>query len=121
MGVHRILVVFNKSPYGSASIVEGIRLATGVTVADIESVVLFMDDGVFALMENQHSSSLGLLPIGGSLEYLIDNGVQINVLKDSLVSRGISVNNLLKLNNMKIISLTELGTLLLQFDVIFSI
>jgi sulfur relay (sulfurtransferase) DsrF/TusC family protein len=121
MGIRRIMVVFNKSPYGSSSLVEGIRLATGVTAADIESVVLFMDDGVFALVESQLSSPLGIPPSGVNLEYLVGNGIRINVLRESLISRGIAVNNLLKLTNMNLISLTELATLLPQFDTVFSI
>ncbi|OLS14212.1 MAG: DsrE-like protein [Promethearchaeota archaeon CR_4] len=121
MGVRRILVVFDKSPYGSISLVEGIRLATGVTAADVESVVLFMDDGVFALVENQDSSSLGFPPTEGNLEFLSVNGIQINVLQESLISRGIPAKNLRKLTNMKVINLTELAIILLQFDAIFSI
>ncbi len=115
------MVVFNKSPYGNVAIVEGIRLATGVTAADIESSVLFLGDGVLALLDDQQPDSIGLLPIGGSLEFLTSNGIQIHVLKESLISRGIPETRLQPLENLKIITLAEMAELMPQFDAVFSI
>ncbi len=121
MGIRKVLVVFNKSPYGNVSIVEGIRMATGVTAADIESTVLFVGDGIFALVDGQQPNSIGILPIGGSLEFLTANGIQIHVLKESLISRGISEKRLQPLENLKIITLAEMAQILPRFDAVFSI
>ncbi len=121
MGIRRILVIFSKSPYGNVSIVEGIRLATGVTAADIASVVLFIGDGVLAVSAGQQPDTIGLLPIGGSLEYLTANGIQIRVLRESLIAHGIPETKLQELENMKVINLAEMAGLMPQFDAVFSI
>ncbi len=121
MGIHKILVIFSKSPYGDIAIVEGIRLATGVTAADIESMVLFIDDGVLAFTENQQPTSIGLLPIRGSLDYLTTNEIQIRVLKESLMAHGIPETRMQQLRNLQIIDLAEMAKLLPQFDAVISI
>ncbi len=121
MGIRKILILFSKSPYGDVSIVEGIRLATGVTAADLESMVLFMDDGVLAVSANQKPDAIGILPISSSLEYLTANGIQIRVLRESLNSHGIPETKLQQLENMKVISLAEMAGLIPQFDAIISI
>ncbi len=121
MGIRKILIIFDKSPYGDVSMVEGIRLATGVTAADIESVVLFIGDGVIAISAGQRPDAIGLLPIEGSIEYLTANGIQIRVLRESLISHGIPETNLQQLENMKVISLAEMAGLMHQFDAVFTI
>ncbi len=121
MGIRKVLVVFNKSPYGNVAIVEGIRLATGITAADIESSVLFVGDAVFALLDGQQPDSIGLPSIGGSLEFLTSNGIQIHILKESLISRGITETHLQPMENLKIITLAEMSNFLPQFDAVFSI
>jgi sulfur relay (sulfurtransferase) DsrF/TusC family protein len=121
MSIRKILVIFSKPPYGNVSIVEGIRLATGVTAADIESAVLFIDDGVLALVEGQQPASIGLLPIGGSLEFLTANGIRIHVLKESLIAHNIAETSLQKLEYLQVITLAEMAGLLPQFDAVFSL
>ncbi len=121
MGIHKILVIFSKSPYGDIAIVEGIRLATGVTASDIESMVLFIDDGVLALTEGQQPAPIGLLPIGGSLEFLTTNEIQIRVLKESLIAHGIPETRIQQLKNLQIIDLAEMAKLLPQFDAVVAI
>jgi sulfur relay (sulfurtransferase) DsrF/TusC family protein len=121
MGIRKILVIFSKSPYGDVAIVEGVRLATGLTASDVESVVLFINDGVLALLDNQEPANIDLLPIGGSLEFLTSNGIQIRVLRDSLVAHNIAESRLQKLENLQIITLAEMAGMFPQFDAVFSI
>ncbi|HMF32229.1 MAG TPA: DsrE family protein [Candidatus Lokiarchaeia archaeon] len=121
MGITKILVIFAKSPYTSASVVEGIRLATGVTAADITSLALFIDDGVLALVKGQEPSHCGLEAVEQSLAFLSSNDVPIRVVSESLDERGITGADLLDLPNLEIITLDHVGDLLPQFDASFTI
>ncbi len=44
--MERCLIIFRKGPYGQINSLEGIRVAQGFLVLDVETDAIFTDDGV---------------------------------------------------------------------------
>jgi tRNA 2-thiouridine synthesizing protein C len=121
MGITKVLVIFTKAPYTSTSIVEGVRLATGVTAADVASMALFIDDGIMALVKGQDPDQIGLASAEKSLEFLAVNDIPLRVVSESLRERGIAESDLLTLPSLEVISLEQVAALIPQFDACFTI
>ncbi|MDY7042460.1 MAG: DsrE family protein, partial [Chloroflexota bacterium] len=49
----KVAIVMRKAPYGSVYTAEGFRTIMGIAVFEMNIDVVFLDDGVYALLKNQ--------------------------------------------------------------------
>ncbi|QYJ77094.1 sulfurtransferase complex subunit TusC [Shewanella sp. FJAT-52076] len=91
----KLCVVFSTSPHGNAAGREALDFAMLAASYDLETSILFTDEGVLHLMANQNPESIGCrdyIATFGALEfYDIEN---LYVCKDSLKEFGIESDSL---------------------------
>ncbi len=112
-----ILFSFRHAPYGSSLAREGLDALLAAAVYEQEIAVLFLNDGVFQLLQEQesrfgknHGKMLAALPIYG-----VD---RIYVHQSSLKTRGLTEKNLIL--PVSALSDTDTQQLLGSFDQILS-
>lgn len=90
-----VAVLMRKAPYGSVYTAEGFRSMMGIGVFEMEISVIFVDDGVYALLAGQDPDGLDMKPLGDGFPMLADFGVTKFYVHDkSLAERGLTVDDL---------------------------
>ena len=67
-----VAIVMRKVPYGSVYTAEGFRTIMGIAVFEMDISVVFMDDGVFALLKEQDPTQFDMKPLGDGFPMLKD-------------------------------------------------
>ena len=90
-----VAIVMRKAPYGSVYTAEGFRTIMGIAVFEMDISVVFMDDGVFALLKNQDPDQFDMKPLGDGFPMLRDFDVEkFYVHDESLAERGLTADDL---------------------------
>jgi tRNA 2-thiouridine synthesizing protein C len=90
-----VTVVMRKAPYGSVYTAEGFRTLMGIAVFEMDINVVFLDDGVYALLRNQAPDKLDMKPLGEGFPMLREFDVEkFYVHDESLSERGLTVEDL---------------------------
>ena len=90
-----VAVLMRKAPYGSVYTAEGFRTIMGVAVFEMDISVVFVDDGVFALVKGQNPEKLDMKPLGDGFPMLSEFGVsKFYVHAESLAARGLTAEDL---------------------------
>jgi tRNA 2-thiouridine synthesizing protein C len=93
--MNKTIVLLRKAPYGSVYTAEAFRTIMGVAVFEMDICVVFVDDGVYALVKDQNPEKLDMKPLGDGFPMLKDFNVNRFVVHDqSLSERGLSVDDL---------------------------
>jgi tRNA 2-thiouridine synthesizing protein C len=93
--MNKAVVLLRKAPYGSVYTAEAFRTIMGIAVFEMDICVVFVDDGVYALMKDQNPEKLDMKPLGDGFPMLKDFNVNRFVVHDeSLSERGISIDDL---------------------------
>jgi tRNA 2-thiouridine synthesizing protein C len=83
------------APYGSVYTTEGFRTLMGIAVFEMDISVVFVDDGVYALVDGQTPDKLDMKPLGDGFPMLTEFGVDRFYVHDgSLAERGLSTDDL---------------------------
>jgi tRNA 2-thiouridine synthesizing protein C len=91
-----VAVLLRKAPYGSVYTAEALRTLMGIGVFEADINVLFVDDGVYALVKEQNPAQLDMKPLGGAFASLAEFGVnKLYVHDESLAERGLTLGDLL--------------------------
>jgi tRNA 2-thiouridine synthesizing protein C len=95
MNTDTVAVLMRKAPYGSVYTAEGFRTIMGIAVFEMDIRVIFMDDGVYALVEGQNPAKLDMKPLGEGFPMLRDFDVErFYVHDESLAERGLTPDDL---------------------------
>lgn len=87
---NKVAVLMRKAPYGSVYTAEGFRSIMGIGVFELDISVVFVDDGVYALVKGQNPEELDMKPLGDGFPMLADFGVtKFYVHDQSLRERGL--------------------------------
>mgnify|MGYP000670660054 CR=1 FL=1 len=91
----QVTILMRKAPYGSVYTAEGFRSMMGIGVFELDISVLFVDDGVYALVKGQDPSALDMKPLGDGFPMMPDFGVtKFYVHDQSLSERGLTTDDL---------------------------
>lgn len=94
--MNTVAVVMRKAPYGSVYTAEGFRTLMGIAVFEMDISVVFMDDGVYALLKGQAPQKLDMKPLGDGFPMLTEFDVKrFYVHDESLKERGLTTDDLL--------------------------
>jgi tRNA 2-thiouridine synthesizing protein C len=92
---NQVAVLMRKAPYGSVYTAEGFRSMMGIGVFEMDINVVFVDDGVYALVKGQDPAGLDMKPLGEGFPMLPDFGVtKFYVHEQSLSERGLTSDDL---------------------------
>ncbi len=111
-----VIVIFRKGPYGQINSLEGIRVAQGLLVLDVETEAVFIDDGVFNLIKDQNPDGIGHHSVMGALEAMHRYEIPIYAIESSLKQRGIIPEDLDPKLEVKVITIDDLSELLAKAE-----
>ena len=114
-------MVFWKSPYGQINSLEGIRIAQGLLVLDVDVKIVFIEDGVFNLVKNQKPDDIGQHSILNALDAARRYDIPFYAIDSSLKLRGIKHEDIGSDLNVKVITIEEFSELILQADTTISL
>lgn len=90
-----VAILMRQAPYGSVYTAEGFRTIMGIAVFEMDISVVFLDDGVYALLTGQNPSKLDMKPLGDGFPMLRDFDVEkFYVHDESLAERGLTTEDL---------------------------
>jgi tRNA 2-thiouridine synthesizing protein C len=93
--MNKVAVLLRKAPYGSVYTAEAFRTIMGIAVFEMDICVVFMDDGVYAIVKNQNPARLEMKALGDGFPMLKDfNVTKFVVHAESLSERGLSKDDL---------------------------
>lgn len=93
--MNRAVVLMRQAPYGSVYTAEGFRSVMGIGIFEMDVVLAFVDDGVYALVKDQNPEKLDMRPLSEGFPMLPEFGVKgFYVHRPSLEARGLSVDDL---------------------------
>jgi tRNA 2-thiouridine synthesizing protein C len=116
----KLLFISRHAPYGSSLAKDALDAVLASSAYDQQLSLLFMDDGVFQLLNNQSATEISqksfssLLPVLPLYEI---NSIYVHY--ESLVKRQITINELV-LDSVQIIDSTAVCSLLAQQDQLLS-
>lgn len=88
---NQVAILMRKAPYGTVYTAEGLRTLMGIGVFEMDISVLYVDDGVYALLKGQDPQALDMKPLGDAFPSLADFGVTKFYVHDaSLAERGLT-------------------------------
>ena len=119
--MEKVMMIFWKGPYGQINSLEGIRIAQGLLVLDVDVKIAFIEDGVFNLVKNQKPNDIGHHSIISALEAARRYDIPFYAIDFSLKIRGIKEKDIDPNLNVKIISIDEFRDLILQVDTTISL
>ena len=86
-----VSVLMRRAPYGTVYAAEGLRSLLGIGVFELDVSVVFVDDGVYVLVDNQDPAGLDMKPLDQAFSSLPEFGVdKFYVHSDSLRERGLT-------------------------------
>lgn len=116
----KILLISRHAPYGNSTAREALDTALAASVYDQDISVLFMDDGIFQLLKNQHSQLIDQKNIASTIPALPLYGIEnIYVHQNSMDERAISIEELV-LDEIKMLNDDDVKHLLNQQDHLLS-
>jgi len=93
--MNKAVVLMRKAPYGSVYTAEGLRSVMGIGIFEMDVALVFVDDGVYALVKEQNPEKLDMQPLGEGFPALPEFGVEkFYVHRPSLEARGLSASDL---------------------------
>ena len=91
-----LAVIFNKAPYGTQSGRELLDIALMAAAFDMNISALFIDDGVYQLLENQQPDILNMKNHSPTFKALELYGIEtVLINQEDLSQRGLSADQLL--------------------------
>jgi tRNA 2-thiouridine synthesizing protein C len=106
-----VAIVMRKAPYGSVYTAEGFRTIMGIAVFEMDISVVFIDDGVYALLRDQDPSKLDMKPLGDGFPMLAEFDVKkFYVHNESLAERGLEPGDLVL--DVEVVSGAEIARIL---------
>ena len=117
--VKRFLFVNRKAPYGTVYALESLEVVLISAAFDQDVSLVFMDDGVFQIVKEQDTESIGMKNF--SRTYRALDGYEVKKLyveKESLDARGLTKDDLLV--DVEILNSQELGDIMATQDVVIT-
>jgi tRNA 2-thiouridine synthesizing protein C len=117
--VKKFMFLNRRAPHGTIYALEGLEVVLAASAFDQDVSLVFMEDGVYQLVKDQDTQSVGLKNIAKTYRALADFDVRhLYVEVESLRERSLSANDLIV--PVEIVEAERLGELMEQQDVILS-
>ncbi len=131
--IKNFLYLNRKAPYGTIYAWESLEVVLIGAAFDQDVSLAFVDDGVFQLTKNQHTSAVGMKNFSPTYAALGDYEVKkVFVEKESLEERGLSLDDLQHLtwedededwaekDSIHLVTRAEMAAIMDGADVVFS-
>ena len=119
--VKSIVILCEDSPFGKNSVIETIRMATGLlAVGDIQACqVIFMGDAVYFLNKNLNPEALNMKPFTNIMRLMELSDLEIYILDQALEEANMDHSDLIAYDNLQIVNIQKASQLILDADISF--
>ena len=119
--IKSIVIICEDSPFGKNSVIESIRMATGLlAVGDLDNCqVIFMEDAVYFLNKNLNPEALNVDPFSNIMRLIELSDLEVYVHDKALDSAGLEQSDLISYENLKIVSNEEISQLIIEANMTF--
>jgi tRNA 2-thiouridine synthesizing protein C len=131
--IKKFMYMNRKSPYGTIYALESLEVVLIAAAFDQDVSLVFADDGVYQLTNNQSTEEIGMKNFSPTYSALGDYDInKIYIEKESLEERGLTLDDLQALtyededddwaekDSIHLVSRAELAEVIDQQDVVFS-
>ena len=119
--VNSVVIISEESPFGKDSVVESIRMATGLlAVGDIEDVkIILMKDAVYFLNKRLDPKALNASEFTNIMRLIEFSEIEIFIHDNALKAAGLEPEDLKIKENVNIVNLKQISQLILAADMTF--
>ncbi len=119
--VESVVIITDQSPMGKNSALEAIRIGSGFVALGefINCQIVFTGDAVYLLNKNAKPEAIGMDPLDEVMEIADLSDLELFVVDQALQDAGMSANDLVEYENLKIITIEEVVDLMENADTSF--
>ena len=119
--IKSIIIVCEDSPFGKNSVIEMIRMATGLlAIGDLDNCqVIFMGDSVYFLNKRLNPEAINVDPFSNIMRLIELSDIEVYVHDEALDLAGLEPSDLISYENLKIVSNEEISQLILEANMTF--
>ncbi|MHA1150195.1 MAG: DsrE family protein [Promethearchaeota archaeon] len=119
--VESVVIISDRSPVGINSAAEVIRLGSGFVALGelIDCKIIYMGDAVYILSKRANPEAVGLDSLEEQLEIADLSELELCVLDTALEDAGLTAGDLIEYENLKIINISEMTTIIEEADTCF--
>ena len=119
--IKSILIICEDSPFGKNSVIESIRMATGLlAVGDLDNCkVIFMGDAVYFLNKSLNPEALNVDPFSNIIRLMELSDLEVYIHDKALDLAGLEQSDLISYENLKIVSYEEISQLIIEANMTF--
>jgi sulfur relay (sulfurtransferase) DsrF/TusC family protein len=119
--VESVLIISDQSPIGRNSAAEAIRIGSGFVALGeyVGCKIVFMGDAVYLLNKNANPEAVGLDNLDEVIEMADLSDLELFVMDSALSDAGLTIEDLIEYENLKIINIDELTNLIEETQTCF--
>jgi len=119
--VESIIIICEDSPFGKNSVIESIRMATGIlAVGDIENCkVILMGEAVLFLSKTLSPEALNVDSFSNITRLMELSDLEIYVDEGSLNNYGMDTTDLIDYENIQVVNITQISKIILDAEMTF--
>ena len=119
--VESVVIITDQSPMGKNSALEAIRIGSGFVALGeyINCQIVFTGDAVYLLNKNAKPEAIGMDPLDEVMEIADLSDLELYVVDQALQDAGMSSDDLVEYENLKIITIDEVVDLIENADTSF--
>ena len=119
--VESIIIICEDSPFGKNSVIESIRMATGIlAVGDIENCkVILMGEAVLFLSKTLSPEALNVDSFSNITRLMELSDLEIFVDEGSLNSYGMDTADLIDYENIQVVNITQISQIIMDAEMTF--
>ena len=119
--VESVVIITDQSPMGKNSALEAIRIGSGFVALGeyINCQIVFTGDAVYLLNKNAKPEAIGMDPLDEVMEIADLSDLELYVVDQALQDAGMSTDDLVEYENLKIITIDEVVDLIENADTSF--
>jgi len=119
--VDSVVIITDQSPMGKNSALEAIRIGSGFVALGeyISCQIVFTGDAVYLFNKNAKPEAIGMDPLEEIMEIADLSDLELFILDQALSDAGMSTEDLIEYENLKIITIDEIVDLIENADTSF--
>jgi sulfur relay (sulfurtransferase) DsrF/TusC family protein len=119
--VESVVIISDRAPVGINSAGESIRLGSGFVALGelIDCKIIYMGDAVYILSKEANPGAVGLDTLDEQLEIADLSELELCVLDSALEDAGLTKDDLIEYEMLKIITMEELTTIIDEAETCF--
>lgn len=119
--VESVVIITDQSPIGKNAALEAVRIGSGFVALGeyVNCQIIFTGDAVYLLNKNANPKAVGMDSFDEIMEIADLSDLELYILDQSLQDAGMSTDDLVEYENLKVITVDEVVDLIENADTSF--